>query len=543
MRRAQSCSSGPARLVLVCVSLLLVASPLFAQTAPPDKPQVTVGANLKELLFDWEPTPGAVLYRLLVKTTDNPREYYQPLGEQIRRTRVAIPIAVHQQRWLTTRYIVMACNLAGCTRSDPVYPRDLMLDAIGYFKASNTDSGDHFGGSIAMSADGSTMAVGAEGESSGSSGINAGQYDDSAPNAGAVYVFRRHGRAWAYEEYIKAPEVEAGARFGGGSPLNGHTLALSADGNALLIAAPLATVQGAAHAGEVHLYRRDSLSRWIPDTIFHAPIIAAEDYFGVDIDMSSDGKTIRVNAQLPVIAGRSIGRSHVWFFDGGTWNRHDVPQSGAFFCPSARMSADGYTLVQYCRDTLEGGTLVRTWTRQPDGIWRSRTSDIDAPHTDAAPKMAINYAGTQLAVDEGALGVGLYRRDRRDRNWTLDTHILNPGLSPGGPYTSWASALEFDRHGDYLAIGDPEGSTMWTPGEGLVQVWKHVPENTPQWVFMTKLTASNPDPEDRFGHSIAFGGLGWYLAIGANNEASSIGGIDGAQDLNDGPGAGAVYLY
>jgi hypothetical protein len=68
----------------------------------------------------------------------------------------------------------------------------------------------------------------------------------------------------------------------------------------------------------------------------------------------------------------------------------------------------------------------------------------------------------------------------------------------------------------------------WTPGEGFVQVWKHVPENIPQWVFIPQVKASNPDREARFGHSIAFGGLGWYLAIGANNEASSIGGIDGA---------------
>ena len=134
---------------VLSVLLLLLTSPLLAQEKP-DKPQVTVGANLKELRFDWEPVPGAVLYRLLVKTSDNPRVYYEPLGERTYRSQIAIPIAVHQQRWLTTRYIVLACNPAGCTRSDEIYPRDLMLDSIGYFKASNTDAGDHFGSAIAM---------------------------------------------------------------------------------------------------------------------------------------------------------------------------------------------------------------------------------------------------------------------------------------------------------------------------------------------------------------------------------------------------------
>jgi hypothetical protein len=539
---------------VLAVLLLLVTLPSLAQERP-DKPQVTVGANLKELMFDWEPVPGAVIYRLLVKTSDSPNVYYEPVGERTYRSRIAIPISVHLQRWLTTRYIVLACNQAGCTRSDEIYPRDLMLDTIGYFKASNTDAGDHFGSAIAMSADGSTMAVSAEGEASGSSGVNAGEYDDSAPNSGAVYVFRRNGRKWTQEVYIKAPETEAGAKFGGGSPHNGHTLALSVDGNTLLVAAPSATVQGQAHAGELHLYRRDSQNRWYPSAHFTAPAVLAGDYYGYDVDLSSDGRTIRANSLLYASGGQPVGRTHVWYYDGSSWSAGPLPSGSFLTCPSARMSGDGFTIMQYCRDTREGGSFVRTWTRQADGTWRSTTADLRAPQTDAVPKIAINYAGTLLAVDRGASGIGMYWRTRRDRNWTLDAHILNPGFSPGGPYNSWATALEFDRHGDYLAIGDPQGFASGAgvspdatccgpqPGDGFIQIWKHVPENIPQWVFITEVKASNPGSDDRFGHSIAFGGLGWYLAVGAPNEASSIGGIDGNQDLDDAPGAGAVYLY
>jgi hypothetical protein len=536
------------------VLMLLVTSPLLAQELP-GKPQVTVGANLKELMFDWEPVPDAVIYRLLVKTSDNPRVYYEPLGERTYRSQIAIPISVHLQRWLTTRYIVLACNPAGCTRSDEIYPRDLMLDTIGYFKASNTDAGDHFGSAIAMSADGSTMAVAAEGEASGSSGVNAGEYDDSAPDSGAVYVFRRNGRKWTQEIYIKAPETEAGAKFGGGSPHHGHTLALSVDGNTLLVAAPSATVQGQAHAGELHLYRRDPQNRWYPSAQFTAPTVIAGDYYGYDVDLSSDGRTIRANSLLYASGGQPVGRTHIWYYDGTSWSAGPFSSASFMTCPSARMSGDGFTVMQYCRDTLEGGSFVRTWTRQADNSWQSTTSDLLAPQTDAVPKIAINYAGTLLAVDKGASGIGVYWRTRRDRNWTLDSHILGPGMSPGGPYESWATALEFDRHGDYLAIGDPQGYASGAgvsptatccgpqPGDGFVQIWKHVPENIPQWVFITQVKASNPGSDDRFGHSIAFGGLGSYLAIGAANEASSIGGIDGNQDLDDAPGAGAVYLY
>ncbi len=47
-----------------------------------------------------------------------------------------------------------------------------------------------FGNSVALSADGSTLAVGASAEDSNASGIADNQADNSAANARAVYLFR-----------------------------------------------------------------------------------------------------------------------------------------------------------------------------------------------------------------------------------------------------------------------------------------------------------------------------------------------------------------
>jgi hypothetical protein len=58
-----------------------------------------------------------------------------------------------------------------------------------YIKASNTDANDFFGGALSLSGDGSTLAVGASGESSGATGIGGNQASNSAWSAGAVYVF------------------------------------------------------------------------------------------------------------------------------------------------------------------------------------------------------------------------------------------------------------------------------------------------------------------------------------------------------------------
>ncbi len=59
-----------------------------------------------------------------------------------------------------------------------------------YVKASNTGVGDQFGHSVPLSADGSTLAVGAWFEDSAATGINGNQADNSASGAGAVYVYR-----------------------------------------------------------------------------------------------------------------------------------------------------------------------------------------------------------------------------------------------------------------------------------------------------------------------------------------------------------------
>src|SRR5262245_46402265 len=100
-----------------------------------------------------------------------------------------------------------------------------------YVKASNPGRDDHFGEAVALSADGSTLAVGAPGEDSGAMGIGGNEADNTVPDAGAVYVFARGGGVWTQQAYVKASTAMAGALFGKG-------LALSADGSTLAVGAP-----------------------------------------------------------------------------------------------------------------------------------------------------------------------------------------------------------------------------------------------------------------------------------------------------------------
>lgn len=105
-----------------------------------------------------------------------------------------------------------------------------------YIKASNTDAGDSFGYSLALSADGNTLAVGASREDSLTTGVSGnpnynfscGTFGTTA--AGAVYVFSRSNTTWTQQAYIKASNTDANDNFG-------DTIALSSDGRIVAVGA------------------------------------------------------------------------------------------------------------------------------------------------------------------------------------------------------------------------------------------------------------------------------------------------------------------
>ncbi|HWO22817.1 MAG TPA: FG-GAP repeat protein, partial [Kofleriaceae bacterium] len=100
-----------------------------------------------------------------------------------------------------------------------------------YVKASNTEAYDHFGNSIALSGDGSILAVSARAEDSAATGVGSDERDNSAQDAGAVYVFGRSGTTWSQQAYVKASNSEEQDFFG-------FAIALSADGSTLAVGGP-----------------------------------------------------------------------------------------------------------------------------------------------------------------------------------------------------------------------------------------------------------------------------------------------------------------
>ena len=114
------------------------------------------------------------------------------------------------------------------------------------FKASNAGLEDWFGVRLALSGDGDTLAVASPNEDSAATGINGKQVDDSAAEAGAVYVFtRRRGGVWSQAAYVKASDTDEFDTFG-------SSVALSSDGKVMAVGARLEDSGATGFNGNQH---------------------------------------------------------------------------------------------------------------------------------------------------------------------------------------------------------------------------------------------------------------------------------------------------
>jgi hypothetical protein len=194
-----------------------------------------------------------------------------------------------------------------------------------YIKASNTGAFDLFGTSVALSGGGTTLAVGSPQEESASSGPNSDQNNNSAPSAGAVYVFTRGLGGWAQEAYIKSTKTDSGDQFG-------VCLSLSSDGQLLAVGAPweASSAKGvggdqsdnsASGTGAAYLYTRQQAT-WAPLAYLKASNGDAPDLFGTAVALSGTGSRLLIAA--PRESGAATGVN-------GDQADKSVPESGAVY--------------------------------------------------------------------------------------------------------------------------------------------------------------------------------------------------------------------
>jgi len=501
----------------------------------PAAPAANLAITTKLLQFSWTAVPGATSYRLM-RNADGMSGFTQVGGSLAAgATSASLEVPVHLIDWLNARYHIDACNAAGCTPSADLSSMSGYLQAAGYFKASNPGNGDNFGRTVALSRDGNTLAVGAPHEDSAAQTIGGDQADNTANASGAVYVFARSGNSqWIQQAYVKAANGETNDSFG-------YTLALSGDGNTLLVSAPgedsFATgVNGngldntAGQAGAAYVFTRNA-GTWSQQSYLKASNAEADDYFGYDVAVSADGNTVAVGAPGEDSSADGID---------GQQLSNSAAQAGAVYLFSR--SGGAWTQQAYVKSSFSGGTHMFG-----HDLRLSAAGDVLLVGATGEGSGATGVNGVQTNNNRPESGAAYVFR-ATNGVWSQEAYLKASRALTG---IEFGGAVALSGDGNTIAVGarlEDSGATgidgnqddTAATSAGAVYVFAHAGG---AWAQQGYLKASNTDAHDLFGSALALNDDGSTLAVGAVQEASQTTGINGNQLDNSAIDSGAAYVF
>jgi hypothetical protein len=299
-----------------------------------------------------------------------------------------------------------------------------------YLEASNADSEDQFGTSVAISGD--TLVVGAIGEDSS---INGGEEDNSAFDAGAVYVFTRSNGVWNQQAFLKASYIFGKTLNGAIGNEFGYSVAIS--GDTLVVGSPNA-------------------------------------------DSSDDHGDFNELVPAP-----SAGAVFVFTRSGGIWSQQAYLKAstaegyylfGSGFGTSVAISGD--TLVVGCPscNALKGETFV--FTRGGGTTWREQAYLNDS---DGAVSYFGGGFGASVAIADDTLVVGhpiadtAYVFTRNGKVWAQQADLM---ASNAEQWDDFGHSVAISD--DTLVVGAPHEDSNATGGEadnsaphaGAAYVWQ-----------------------------------------------------------------------
>jgi hypothetical protein len=279
---------------------------------------------------------------------------------------------------------------------------------------------------------------------------------------------------------------------------------------------------------------RDGLGQWSQQAYIKASNPDAEDFFGVGLALSGDGKTLAVGARME--------DSNATGIDG------DQTDDSALYAGAV------YVFVRDPMDQWSQQAYVKASNTDADdffGLSLALSGDGNTLAA-AAPYESSNATGIDgdQANDSlnGAGAVYVFVRDAMNQ-WSQQAYVK---ASYDGDSFNFGLAIDLDDEGDTLAVGAHAeasnatgvgGNQAWVSADWAGAAYVFVRDGQDQWSQKAYVKASNTDEVDHFGISVGLSGDGNTLAVGAVSEDSNAVGIGGDQADNSMSGAGAVYLY
>ena len=286
---------------------------------------------------------------------------------------------------------------------------------------------DKFGVSVALW--GNTIVVGAHDEDSAAVGVDGDELDNSAPNAGAAYVFLRNGSTWTREAYLKASNTDALDRFGFSVDLHEDTVVVGApeeDSRSTVVDAGQAS-NLAPEAGAAYVFRRTG-STWSQEAYLKAPNTESDDLFARTVAVSGDrilvgaefedGGDAGADADASDNTATASGAAYTYVRTGSTWSYESYLktmeiESWQYF--GTAVDLDGDTAIVGTHD-WSGATGVNPWPPTPEvDVVRSGSAYVfirgdDEWHLQAYLKAAVtsdwDEFGAEVAISGTTALVG-----------------------------------------------------------------------------------------------------------------------------------------
>ncbi len=368
-----------------------------------------------------------------------------------------------------------------------------------------------FGETVALSADGSTMLIGAPGDDGG---------------RGAAWVFTRSGSTWIQQGGKLTPSGESGAgEFA-------RSVALSADGDTALIGA----TGDAGHTGAAWVFTRSG-STWTQqgEKLVGSGEVG-EGWFGRSVALSADGDTALIGAFHD-----DVYQGAAWVFtrSGSTWTQQGEKLVGSGGCgtpylgSSVALSADGDTaLIGAAWDCDVGAAWVFTrsgssWTQQGAKL----TGSGEVGKSFFGESVALSADGDTALMgtpsDDGGVGAA-WVFTRSSATWTQQGGKLTGGGEIGDGFFGRSVALSGE--GEVALIG---GSYENTGSDGAAWVFTR---SGSTWTQQGgKLSGSGESGEAEYG--LGGGGFGSSVALSSDAGTALIGGGHESRQ------AGAAWVF
>lgn len=405
---------------------------------------------------------------------------------------------------------------------DASYP--LTIDPVAqqaYLKASNTQANDFFSWSVDISGD--TIVVGAPEEDSNATGINGDQANNSAPNAGAAYVFVRNGTTWTQQAYLKASNTGSNDKFGESVAIEGDTLVVGArleDSSATGVNGNQAD-NGTSDSGAAYVFVRSGTT-WTQQAYLKASNPGLTDEFGYSVAIEADTIVVGavkedsnasgINGNQASNSASESGAAYVFVRSGTTWTQQ------AYVKASNTGSSDWFGY----RVAISGDTFVA-------GTYRE-SSD------------ATGINGNQ-ANDNAHWAGAAYVFVRNGTSWSQQAYLKASNAEANDNF-----GVSVDIFGDTIAVGangersnatgvngNQADNSISSAGAAYIFV-----RNGTTWTQQAYLKASNTGP-DWFGRAVGISGD--KLIVGAAFESSSATGVNGNQADDSLSASGAAYFF